>query len=184
MSNLSKRALQFQSTGASSAVLYQLLVELAENIDRLNTVVNEQIVATTAKQHATAPETLVVSPSPVDLAGCIALVNEMKTVYNAHIADAAVHDAADATNGASSAAATNLATAITLANEIKADLIAHGTQANVHFANHTVTVLASDASDLDTLITLLIELKADLNDHLAESRSKGIRSANRTVTLG
>lgn len=168
--------------GQQTESLYTLLVELVDRLERLEVVVNEQIVTTTTKNHEKAPEQLVSSPDATALASAITLVNELKADYVAHIADAAAHDNADATNTVSAADATDLATAITLANELKTDLVAHGTQANVHFTNHTVTVSAANASDLATLLTLVNELKVDLNDHLAESRSKGIRAATLQAT--
>lgn len=168
--------------GPQHESLYTLLVELVDRLERLEVVVNEQIVTTTTKNHEKAPEQVITSPDATALASAITLLNEMKSDFNTHCADAAAHDDADATNTVSSANASDLASAITLANEIKDDLVAHGTQANVHFTNHTITVSADDADDLDSLLTLVNELKADMNDHLAESRSKGIRAATLQAT--
>ena len=168
--------------GPQTESLYTLLVELVDRIERLEVLVNEQIVTTTTKNHEKAPEQLVTSPNATILSAAITLVNEMKADYVAHIADAAAHDDADATNTVSAADATDLNSAITLANELKADLVAHGIQTNVHFTNHTITVSATNASNLATLLTLVNELKVDLNDHLAESRSKGVRAATLQAT--
>ena len=168
--------------GPQTESLYTLLVELVDRLERLEVLVNEQIVTTTTKNHEKAPEQLITSPDATVLASAITLLNEIKADFNTHCADAAAHDDADATNTVSSANATDLASAITLANEIKDDIVAHGVQASVHFTNHTVTVSAADATDLPTLLTLANELKTDVNDHLAESRSKGVRAATLQAT--
>jgi hypothetical protein len=103
------------------------------------------------------------------LAQLIALANELRTDYTAHLAQGS-HVAADATNVVSSPNASNEATAITLANEIKTDYTAHLSQSGVHAVNDAVnTVAAADATDEASLVTLVNELKADFNAHRTQA---------------
>lgn len=60
-----------------------------------------------------------------NLTACLAYLNEMKRVYNLHIASTDAHQNADSTNDITSNDATSLATGYTLANELKLDFNAH-----------------------------------------------------------
>ena len=103
------------------------------------------------------------------LATSIALVNEIKAVYNTHVRDKSAHNSVFSA-AITTADATDLASAITLANAIKAayNTGGHINTASVHFnADATNTVAAANASDQSSLNTLLNELKTDLNAHIA-----------------
>lgn len=104
----------------------------------------------------------------------LALVAQIKGVYNVHVRDASAHNTAlSALNASpdvdpSTDAATKLAAAIVIANAIKAAYNTHRTAANVHFNNDaTNTITSADASDQSTLNTLLNELKTDINAHIS-----------------
>lgn len=101
----------------------------------------------------------------------VALANDCKAAYVAHIASTAAHETADTTNTVAAADATNLASAITLLNELKADFNAHIVLAAAHrgvtgAARVTIgTVSTTDASDQPTANALANALKAAMNAH-------------------
>jgi hypothetical protein len=108
-----------------------------------------------------------------DLPTSLTLVNELKGIYNRHVADgivvgnggAGAHKLPD--TAVSTATATDLATAITLANAIKASYNTHRASTTYHYtADATNAVAAADASDQGTLQTLINEIKTDLNAHI------------------
>jgi hypothetical protein len=86
-------------------------------------------------------------PVAVTLADCIAILNDVRTLFNAHIASAVFHSAADTFNTVVSPAATDLPSAIVLANEIKANFNAHIASAVFHpTADGVNTVTSPDAA--------------------------------------
>lgn len=99
------------------------------------------------------------------LAELIALANELRTDYTAHLAQK-VHAVNDAVNVNASPTATNEATAITMANAIKAAYNLHRAQATVHTVNDAGNAVSSaNATDEASLVTLVNEIKADFNLH-------------------
>jgi hypothetical protein len=84
----------------------------------------------------------------VGLPDLLALVNQLRAAYSAHISKGSglglVHQNADGTNVVTSPAAVDLHGAIVLVNELRLLLNAHGTQAGVHFsddASHQVSLV-------------------------------------------
>lgn len=72
------------------------------------------------------------------LADCVAVANDIKTKYTAHIAlDVLTHKAADATNTVAAAVATNQATLDTLITELRTDINAHRVLAAAHDVGST-----------------------------------------------
>lgn len=115
--------------------------------------------------------TLVTEAAATDLATSVALANDCKAQYVAHIADTDAHDAADATNTVAAADATDLATAQTLLNEIKGDFNAHVALAASHRGVggaggvEILTVTTADVTDQTTANALCNALKAACNRH-------------------
>lgn len=104
----------------------------------------------------------------LDLA--VALANDIKAKYNAHIPSTTYHSTGDSTNTVTSADATDLASLITLVNEIKSDYNAHRVEAGVHPTDDTTNVVTSaDATDLATAITLVNEIRTDYEAHRASA---------------
>lgn len=108
-----------------------------------------------------------------DLTTVVALVNEIRTDYIAHIASTAKHSAADTTNTVTAAAATDQATVNTLANELKTDISAHDDDAGHRGAggegstvSAPVAVTTANATDLATSLTLVNALKVAYNKHI------------------
>lgn len=76
--------------------------------------------------HMAADATNVLAvPVPVDEAGEILTVNELKAKFNLHRVSTTFHPVADSTNAVSSADATDTASLHTLANELKTDFNGH-----------------------------------------------------------
>lgn len=127
--------------------------------------------------HLDKYENTVTLADAVDQATAIALVNQIKAVYNGtgqvgaapgHRLDDLAHKAVDSTDAVASPAATDLASAITLANEIKGDYNTHIASATYHYnADATNAVAAANATDLASLLTLVNQIKAKLNAHMA-----------------
>lgn len=109
-----------------------------------------------------------------DAATTLALANELRTAYVAHIASTQKHSAADATNTVSAAAATDAASTQALANELKLDLNAHqanvtphrgkGGQGSVVAAPQVIAT--ADGTDAATTQTLTNAVKAAYNLHV------------------
>lgn len=99
----------------------------------------------------------------------IAILNDLRTQFNAHCADGTTaHTVADATNPVTAAVCTNEATAYTLANALKTGYEAHRvlTTSSVHDgADSTNTIAAANATTLATLVTLTEELLVDYEAH-------------------
>ena len=134
-----------------------------------NNAIKAQIGAGAAV-HLDASDYVTVNDVPVTEAECIALANQLRTIYEFHRTDYVTvyaHLIADAKNVIAATEDTTLATAITLANELKADYNAHRAQAGVHHnddAGHAIA--AADATDLASLVTLLTELRVDVLAHI------------------
>ena len=90
----------------------------------------------------------VTSPDATTEATLRTLVNEIKSDYNAHLADTSVHGAADATN-------------VVTSNPVGA--------AAVHLIDDTASITSPDATNLATLKTLTAELRTDYATHLANT---------------
>lgn len=118
----------------------------------------------------TATNLSITATNAVDLPTSIALANQMRFAYIAHIADAVAHVAADTTNTLSTAVAVDLASTITLLNAIKAAFNLHIAVAASHvFADNLNNVATANASDLPTSQTLANALKTALNAHLGSA---------------
>lgn len=141
-----------------------------------------QLAAVSTNFHADTSQTAVGTTLAIsvanasDLATSLALVAQVKGVYNQHVRDGVV--AGNGGCGAhkeqgpvvSTADATDLATAQTLANAIKAAYTTHRASTTYHYtADATNTIAAADASDQATLNTLLNELKTDINAHIVSA---------------
>jgi hypothetical protein len=116
----------------------------------------------------------VASPDATILSSILTLANEIKSRYNAHIANTngALHAVPDTANVVTSPNASDLPTAITLLNELKTDLNAHliNTGGAYHAVDDTAnTVTSANASDLPTAVVLVNELKADFNNHRVQA---------------
>lgn len=128
-------------------------------------------------ERPTVTLTTVTAAAATNLATSITLANQLKAVFNRHIADAlddhgcGAHAVADATNVVTTAdAATLLAEVQTLLNAIKTKFNAHLTQASVHANNDgTNTEATADATDQTTANALATSLKAKLNAHMASA---------------
>lgn len=118
--------------------------------------------------HNDRSEKTVTAANASDLPTAVALVNNIRAIYEFHRQDTLAHLAKDTTNDLAEPVANDLDTAIALANEIKAAYNAHRSQASVHAANDSGNAIAAaDADDQESLETLLNEIKTDLNAHMA-----------------
>lgn len=84
------------------------------------------------------------SPSATDLTTALALLNELRTDYNAHILDTTVHLAAG-TNAVTAATATDAATALALAADLQKQFGLHAPDTALHPAGDASKVLGSTA---------------------------------------
>jgi hypothetical protein len=126
--------------------------------------------------HVDPGEVTITAANASDLATSLTLVNQIKSVYGTHVADAVAHEVADSTNVIAAPEATSLATAITLANELKADYNTHRASTTFHVnADSTNAVASANATDQTSLNTLLNEMKTDINAHLAGASGYGLR---------
>jgi len=109
------------------------------------------------------------------LQGCIDLANELKAVYNFHVADTLAHKVAG--SPVTTAKAHDLDTVKTLAAAIRTAYEAHRQSTTYHYvADSTNTISASSTSTLADVVTLVNELKADLNAHMGSGPTmKSIR---------
>lgn len=125
--------------------------------------------------------------------GAITLANDLKSKYNAHIADVTEHTtAADSTNTITSANAYDLESLITLVTELVTDYTAHNADAEhgtpwlYHAAqNGSTHVLSSTTAPL-TLTecnTLLDDLKSKFNAHDADGTSHGTDTLHQTSAV-
>lgn len=116
--------------------------------------------------HATLP-LKAFEPQATDLPTAIALANELKARWNAHLSQSGVHAATDP-SVASAPDATDLATAITLANQLRTLNAPHRASTVFHPAADIESVVAANvASDLPTLLALANDLKRRINQHFA-----------------
>ena len=106
----------------------------------------------------------VASADASDLATSITLLNEIKSVYNLHIADTYAHKTA--ATAISTADASDLTTAEALANAIKAAFNTHLGSTAQHYTADSNTSSASAATNLSSTETLATDLKAKLNAHI------------------
>lgn len=127
--------------------------------------------------HLDKCERVIVSPNATDLPTSLVLVNEIRAVYNFHIADSLALKAVDTVNTIASGPAIDLATAQTLANQIKVAYTAHIASTTYNYAaDATNTIAAANATDQTTLNTLVNALKTAINAHLASGpAAKSIR---------
>lgn len=114
---------------------------------------------------------LVTAPAATSEATSVALANDLRARYIAHVADTDAHVVADATNTVSAAVATDLASAQTLLNELRGDFNAHIALAAAHrgvsgAGGVTIgTVTTAEASDQTTANALANALRAAFNRH-------------------
>jgi hypothetical protein len=121
-----------------------------------------------------------------------AFANDLKSKFNAHLADTAQHTtSADSTNTITSANATNLATLITLVTEMISDYTAHeaDSQLNSGWAYHKAKATASRAlasavvpTTLTECMTRLIDIKSKLNAHDNDATAHNV-GASHQVSL-
>ena len=98
------------------------------------------------------------------------LANNLKALFNSHIADTTYHDNADVVNPVATANATSISTTITLLNSIKASYNAHLSAAGVHYVNDgTNAVVIANAVDLNTSITLANDIRAKFGVHIVSA---------------
>jgi len=99
--------------------------------------------------------------------------NEIKAVYNAHLASTTYHTAADTWNTATSADATDLASLLVLANEIRGDYAKHRILVGggpVHGSADTVhATTAPIATDLTTAVALLRDITTQFYGHKVDT---------------
>lgn len=115
----------------------------------------------------------------------VALANDIKTQYNAHISSVVFHAVADAVNVSAAAVSTNLATVIVLLNDLK-------TQYSAHIANggglyHAVAdsidvITAPIATDLQSAMILAYQLKTEFSLHEANTTYHLVADAVNVVT--
>jgi len=121
-----------------------------------------------ASFHLDASDKTVTAADASSLATSITLANQVKAVYEDHLASTAGHKLADPAPAL--VVASTLATGITLANAIKADYNTHRASTTYHYnADATNVVTSADATDQTSLNTLLNEIKVDLNAHMASA---------------
>jgi hypothetical protein len=152
------------------AVVLQHNALVSAVTEQLTTFPHGDITSTTSG-HYSAPGAAAMITTLADattLPTTIALANDLKLKINLHIADGSpVHKAADATNGITTAVASDQTTSNTLLNAIKAKYNAHLILSGVHFTNDaTNTVTAADATDAGSSQTLATEIKAKYNAHI------------------
>lgn len=120
---------------------------------------------------------------PDGLTDGIALVNDIKTQYEAHRVDVSAHSSADTTNVVSAADATNLASLITLANELKADYEAHRADGTAHTSPDTTnTVTLADATDIVSAVKLINAVKAAYEAHRISTASHSAADTTNMIT--
>lgn len=133
---------------------------LSASIAASDTIVNLNSVRNLAENSVIKVE---FGPDPENLDEAIALANSIKSVFNAHLADATVHDGADAANPVATANATDLATLIALANSIRTKYTAHRqVGAGVHNSADTTNVVDAQlatATDLASAIAILKDVR-------------------------
>lgn len=138
---------------------------LVQTIADAHNALKSQIGAGSAF-HLDKSERTIGAADAADLATSLVLANDIKAIYEFHLADTLAHKAADAAPAL--VKATDLASAETLANAIKADYNTHRASTTYHYnADATNTIASADASDQSSLNTLLNELKTDINAHMA-----------------
>lgn len=126
--------------------------------------------------HLDAYENTVTTANATDLPTSVALVNQMRAIWNGHVVDTLAHKAADSTDETAVAAANpnagdgGLAGAIALANDLETKLNLHVVSTTYHYAADTVIATAA-ATDLASLETLANALKTKFGTHLASAPS-------------
>jgi hypothetical protein len=114
-----------------------------------------------------------------DPTGARALVNDIKTQFNAHIADATIHDVADATNTATSPDATDEGTTVTLTLELITDISAHLAADAYHRAYvppFESLLTQFTPTDYDSAVEVMIEMVVTLNSHFLWRTAEGGRT--------
>jgi len=105
---------------------------------------------------------------PADETAAITAANELKAVYEFHLADTLAHKTADAAPALT--LATSLATAYTLVNAIYTDYNTHRASTTYHQnADSTNVASSTSASTLSTLQARANDLKTQLNAHMADA---------------
>lgn len=104
------------------------------------------------------------------LSSSIALLNEIRAIWELHKADTLAHKVAD-TATMTAPAATDLTTAEALANELKSDFNVHDGSTTLHYNADSNDISTSDASSYDSLVTLANAIKARVALHMADAPS-------------
>jgi hypothetical protein len=152
------------------------MATLVRRVDPLSSVIASSVnalkaqIGAGANFHLDRSEVAPALPNASDLATAVALANELKAVYEFHLADALAHKLPDPPPAL--VKASDLATAITLANAIKTDFNVHIASTTYHYnADATNGTTSANASDLASLQTLVNEMKADMIAHMASGPS-------------
>lgn len=116
-----------------------------------------------------ATVTVTTSRDPETLAEACALLNSLKTAFNAHAASATYHSGGDV--NVSAAAATTFATAVTLADELAADFDTHRASGAAHPIVDTTNdvTAASGATTLALLITQAVDIRDQYLAHIRDT---------------
>lgn len=130
--------------------------------------------------HLDASEVTALLANATDLPSAIALVNQIKRVWNGgyggtypgHTQDLLAHKAVDSADVTAVADAADLTTAEALANDLKAKFNTHIASTTYHYnADATNTIAAANATDLASLETLVNAIKTSLLAHWASAPS-------------
>lgn len=153
---------------------------VVERLNLLKGLYNDHIVLTAGGIHGASGSTDACSTanaSASDWDSIRSLANDLKSKYNAHLAQgAAIHTAADATNTVSASNVSYTSGLFDLGTEMITKLNAHFGSAVFHNSADTTTIAASTPSTVALLITLAAEVYTDLTAHLrAAPLSRAVR---------
>jgi len=137
------------------------LADLIVLVNEIQTDYNAHIPITPTVHFIADAVNISVAAAAVDLTTAITLVNELKSVFNAHRIQGAVHLPNDTTNVVSTTDATDLTTAIILANDVKAKYESHRLIGNFHSYSDQTNILSSFpfASDYKSAVLLASQMK-------------------------
>lgn len=143
------------------------LAEAATELNLLKAVYNAH--RTSASHLVPDATNVVTSPncSSTDVDSMVALANELRTDFGAHLGQAGVHAVNDSVNTIAGAAVSLPAGLFDLANELRTDYEAHRASTTYHeSADATNTISAAAATTVATLIALAAELRTDIDSHM------------------
>ena len=133
------------------------------------------VVNVTRGGNGTLKAEISVYAKPVTLAQCYTVLNDLKSVFNIHIADLTFHTVDNTSNIVSAADATTFATAVTLADEEKADFNLHRTDdsEDAHQIDDDTNIITatSTPTTLVGLVALINDIRAKYVAHLEDIAS-------------